>query len=152
MATYEDDIQDLILSRLTQAWKEQTPALLGQPEPALLLYEYTEWKGRPDVDKVKAYGREQLQFGESRKSAMTAEFGKSMYQSLGQLLVQVFALETNAGGAPLALRLANVVKVAFQGKRDHNVVYGVVTVSSHGRQGPWYQVNITVEFYWDEVR
>ena len=48
MATTLQVAVDEIYGRLKTVWDAQTPAIVGTVLPALLLYEDTEWNGRPD--------------------------------------------------------------------------------------------------------
>lgn len=154
MATQDEIAVDEILARLKEQWDADTPAIIGSGDPAPMLYDLTEWKGRPDnnVEAANAWGRVTVVHDMSWQATLTDDQNRKRYRNTGLLTVQVFAPYDYSAAGTIATRLARVVKVAFQGRRTDNVTFGLVRVNEIGREGAWYQINVSVEFHWDEVR
>lgn len=75
--------------------------------------------------------------------------GGERYRTLGLGEAQIFtALEE---GPQPALALADKVRAAFRRVTQSGVVFESPSLSVVGREGKWWQVNVTCPFYADDV-
>ncbi len=157
MATTLEVAQDEIYTQFTSVWDADTPALLGGSplEPASIQYEdTTNWTGRPvaDDDDGRAWCRINIRHSRGEQATLADGNGGSLFRQEGVVIVQVFADFKSNAGSTLAVRLAMVAKKAFEGKRTPNVWFRRARYQEVGREGRWYQINVTADFEWDERR
>ena len=70
-------------------------------------------------------------------------------RTIGVVIAQVFS-PLDVGDKP-ARDLAELIRAALSRKRDGKVQFRVAAIETIGRDDPWWQVNVTVPFYEDEV-
>ncbi len=70
-------------------------------------------------------------------------------RTIGVVIAQVFS-PLDVGDKP-ARDLAELIRAALGRKRDGKVQFRVAAIETIGRSEPWWQVNVTVPFYEDEV-
>ena len=87
-----------------------------------------------------------------KQVTLADDTGKSLFRNYGIVAVQVFAQMRDNTGPMVSRRLAQVVKNAFQGKATPNVWFREAAYNEIGREGAWYQINVTANFEWDEVK
>lgn len=157
MATTLEVAQDEMYAQFRSVWEADTPALLGGSplEPASIQYEdTTNWTGRPvgDDDDGRAWCRISIRHATGTQATLADAVGGSLHTQEGTVIVQVFADYKSNDGSTLATRLAMVAKKAFTGKRTPNVWFKRVRYQEVGREGRWYQINVSADFEWDERR
>lgn len=154
MATTLEIAVDEIYGQLKTVWDAGTPAIIGGSPavPALLLYDDTEWKGRPDDPRQAAWGRVTIRHVEAEQHTLADSSSKKLFCNYGVVTVQIFAPMRDNSGALVARRLAEVVKAAFEGVSTENVWFRSARYNEVGREGAWYQFNVVSDFQWDEMR
>jgi hypothetical protein len=156
MATTLEIAQDEIYAQFRTVWVADTPALLGGSPllPASIQYEdTTNWTGRPvGDDDGLAWCRINIRHATGDQSTLADDVGGSLHTQEGTVIVQVFADYKSNKGSTLAVQLAMVAKKAFTGKRTPNVWFKRVRYQEVGREGRWYQINVSADFEWDERR
>lgn len=154
MATTLSVAVDEIYGAITTAWNSGTPAIIGgsPATPALLLYEDTELKGRPDDDRQTAWARVSVRHATGEQHTLADASSKRLFCNYGVVTVQCFAPMRDNTGALVARRLAEVAKAAFEGVTTENVWFSNVRFQEQGREGTWYQINVSADFQWDEMR
>jgi len=157
MATTLEVAQDQIYERFRSVWVADTPALLGGSPlaPASIQYEdSTNWTGRPvgDDDNGRAWARINIRHATGNQATLADGNGGSLFTQEGTVIVQVFADYKSNKGSTLAVQLAMVAKKAFEGKRTSDVWFKRARYQEVGREGRWYQINVSADFEWDERR
>lgn len=152
MATTLQVAVDEIYGRLKTVWDAQTPAIVGTVLPALLLYEDTEWNGRPDDPTADPWARVSIRHASGQQATLADSTSKRLFRNYGAVTVQCFAPMRDNRGAPVARQLAEVVKAAFEGARTTNVWFQSVWFNEIGREGLFFQLNVVANFEWDEAR
>lgn len=157
MATTLEVAQDEIYAQFRDVWVADTPALLGGSplEAASIQYEdTTNWTGRPqgDDDDGRAWSRITIKHATGNQATLADGNGGSLHRQEGVVIVQVFADYKSNKGSTLATKLAMVAKKAFTGKRTPNVWFKRARYEEVGREGRWYQINVSADFEWDERR
>lgn len=154
MATTLQVAVDEIYGRLKTVWDAQTPAILGASPaaPVTLLYEDTEWKGRPDDATADPWARASIRHASGQQATLADSTSRRLFRNYGAVTVQCFAPMRDNRGAPVARQLAEVVKAAFEGARTSNVWFQSVRFNEIGREGLFFQLNVVANFEWDEAR
>jgi len=154
MATTLQVAVDEIYGKLKTVWDAQTPAIVGgsPATPALLLYEDTEWKGRPDEPTADPWARVSIRHASGQQVTLADSTSKRLFRNYGAVTVQCFAPMRDNRGAPVARQLAEVVKAAFEGASTTNVWFQSVRFNEVGREGLFFQLNVVANFEWDEAR
>lgn len=157
MATTLEVAQNEIYKQFTDVWVADTPALLGGSplKAASIQYEDTNnWTGRPvgDDDDGRSWCRINIRHATGEQATLADPNGGSLHRQEGTVIVQVFANYKSNKGSTLAVQLAMVAKKAFTGKRTPNVWFKRARYQEVGREGVWYQINVSADFEWDERR
>lgn len=79
------------------------------------------------------------------------EEGARVFTRTGSVVVQVF-VPAGQRGLTDATALAMVASSAFEGRTVDGVRFYRVGTKTVGRDGSWFQVNVTADFEFDEVR
>jgi hypothetical protein len=153
MATTLEVATREIFVLLKAAWDANAAAVVGgSPLPTLpFLFEDINWNGRPTTDIQTAWARVTIRHSNGEQSTLADRTGKARFTNYGIVLIQVFAPMRDNTGAMVSRRLASVVKAALQGKATANVWFRQATYMDVGREGTWYQFNVSANFEWDEV-
>jgi len=156
MATTLEIATDEIMKRFTEQWNAESPAIIGgSPQlPGEIEYvDFTNWTGRPKPLGNKTnrpWCRIQATHASGFQATLRGE--GELFTNEGVVTVQVFAAYEDNTGPGVAQKLAGVAKRAFMGKRSPNVWFSNPRYIEIGREGIWYQINVTSDFQWDERR
>ena len=153
MATTLELATNQILARFTEQWDADTPAILGGSPlvPAQILYELTNFEGRPEDEKrTDPWCRVTIKHVSGGQATLRGS--GALFQHNGIVIVQVFASARDNTGSTVATRLAMVASKAFEGRRTPNVWFKSVRYEEIGREGTWYQINVSADFEWNERR
>lgn len=157
MATTLEVAQDQIYAQFRGVWIADTPALIGGSPPAVAPIQYedtTNWTGRPvkGDDDGRPWCRISILHASGYQATLADGVGGSLHRQEGTVTVQVFADYKTSKGSTLAVKLAMVAKKAFEGKRTPDVWFKRARYQEVGREGRWYQINVSADFEWDERR
>ena len=136
MSTTYKQANDQILFLFHEAWN-----------PRLAIYENT-----PGVkpEGTADWARVVLRHLTGGQASLANESGKSRWEREGLLTVQIFT--TLGLGLSHAYDLSKVVTGAYQKvKIPGEVWYRNMRVNEIGPDGEWFQVNVLIEFNYDEV-
>lgn len=141
--------RDEILGLFHTYWTAQTPAINdGKPV-------HVEW---PGVDSgspppaSEAWARIVLRHAASRQLTL-APAGQRRFLRPGLITVQVFTPLSAGNGLSFAEKLGIIARDAFEGRStDSGIWFRNARLQEVGPDGEWYQMNLTVEFQYDEVR
>lgn len=105
----------------------------------------------PAADGTNAWARPRVRHASGGDGSLAGGLGTKSYDRTGVLLVQVF---TSAGaGLVEGHALAKIVADAFDGVRTASGVwFRNVRLAEVGPDGEWFQLNISVDFAYDEVK
>jgi len=97
------------------------------------------------------WARVTLQHVTGNQASLTGGLGTARYSRAGILTIQIF---TPAGEGLLeAHNLAKIITDAFEGTATANGVwFRNARVNEIGPDGDWYQVNVLIDFTYDEVK
>ncbi len=144
-----DSARDEILGLFNTYWTAQTPALNGGQAVRV------EW---PGVDAggppsaSEAWARIAVRHGTSRQGTFGPP-GQRRFLRLGLITVQLFTPLAAGGGLSFAENLGIIARNAFEGRStDSGIWFRNARLQEVGPDGEWYQMNMTVEFQYDEVR
>lgn len=133
---------EAICQRFNDAWADRTPV---------------EWPNViPDDGKPKlshgnvSYASVHIKHEDSDQHTL-GEKGNRVFQREGQVIVQVF-VPAGKRGLEEADTLAKAASDAFEGETFGGVSYHRVSARTVGLDGPWYQMNVTADYEFDEVR
>jgi hypothetical protein len=143
------------------AWDAGAAASIGSVgDPPAVLTEDTEAPGQgvqpPTISDPSGGTRKLAQnepyarYRARHTAGGNAAIGRKLFRHEGQIVVQVFHPRLGGVGKAKALALANVALQAYQGASSGTVFYVRAALREVGASGPWYQVNVTVDFYWFE--
>ncbi len=156
MATTLEVAQDQIYAQFRSVWIADTPALVGGSPAVAASIQYedtTNWTGRPvDDNDDRPWCRINIRHASGEQATLADGVGGSLFNQQGTVTVQVFANYKSNKGSTLAVRLAMVAKKAFEGKRTPDVWFRRARYQEVGREGRWYQINVSADFEWDERR
>jgi hypothetical protein len=91
---------------------------------------------------IKHEGSDQSSFGGE---------GGRVFVRQGQVIAQVF-VPVGKRGLEEATQLAKVASDAFEGKTLGGVRFYRVSARTVGPDGPWYQMNVSADFEFDEIK
>lgn len=99
----------------------------------------------------QSYARATIQHQDRFQTAIGNSNGQNRYEAQGVVIVQIF---TPLGeGLSNADAYAILIQNALDGVRTSGGArFKNVTAREVGPDGPWYQTNVTAEFYYDEVK
>lgn len=113
---------------------------------------YPNTKGSADVPTTTApWARLVVQHSPGGQSTLSGATGAQRFDREGLLFVQVFI--PSGEGLSEAYALAKIIADAYEGASTPNAVwFRNVRVNEIGPSGSWYQVNVVVEFIYDEIK
>lgn len=103
----------------------------------------------PDAASGDLWVRLSIKPGESEQQDIGGATNAVRQRTIGVVIAQVFS-PLDVGDKP-ARDLAELIRAALSRKRDGKVQFRVAAIETIGRSEPWWQVNVTVPFYEDEV-
>lgn len=140
---------DEILGLFRVHWNAETPTLNGGTPVRV------EWPGvdsgtPPSPDQ--AYARLRVRHTTSRQATF-GPTGKRRFTRPGFVSVQVFAPIAGGAGLTFAESLAIIARNAFEGRgTDSGIWFRRSVIEDIGESGTWHQMNVVVEFEYDELR
>jgi hypothetical protein len=140
--------RDAINAQFKTAWDAGT-APLNAGTPFAIYWDGAESTTLPPGDKT--WARVTIRHNTGSQQTFGPTGGRS-FNRLGVIIVQVFVPAQE--GLTLADVLATIVRSAFEGKHataDSGVWFHHARVNEVGPDGPWYQVNVLVEFVYEEL-
>lgn len=139
---------DEILGLFWDAWRALAPAANGGTAPIVQWPDDEE--NPPPADQ--AFARIRLIHGQSVQSTFGTA-GQRRFTRPGIVSVQIFAPITKGGGSTLAQNLATIARNAYEGVGTASgILFRRSRTKEVGGDGTWYQINVTVEFEYDEQR
>lgn len=146
LVTPRDDIQTVIKA----AWDT-----LGPPVPQLLYQDVvldSDGDGKELPPDDESWGRVFVQNAASTQVTF-GEVGNRRFRRFGTIIVQIFT--PFGDGLTTSYAIVKVVVDSMEGKTAggaDNVRFRDVSFSEVGRDGPWFQANVTAAFEYDEVK
>lgn len=144
-----DSARDEILGLFHTYWTAQTPAL-NDSAPVRV-----EWPGvdsQTPPEASKPWARIVVRHTTS-KQATFGTVGHRRFLRPGLVTVQVFTPLTNGGGLLLAEKLGIIARDAFEGRStDSGIWFRNARLQEVGPDTEWFQMNLVVEFEYEEVR
>lgn len=134
------DAEDTICQTLSDAWADRTP--IDWPN--------VEAEGPHLRDGSDPWAALHIQHGGSDQHSFGQD-GERTFTRVGSLTLQVF-VPAGQRGLSAASALAMVAADAFEGKTVDGVRFYRVGTRTVGRDGSWFQVNVTADFEFDEVK
>lgn len=111
----------------------------------------------PDVPKEKPtdseapYARTRLRHATGEQATLANHNGVRRWRRDGSIIIQVFT--PLGGGLSVGYDLAKMVSDAFEGKTTAGGVQFLNTrINEIGPSGNWYQINVTADFNYDEIK
>lgn len=139
-ATFRE-ARDDILGAFKAAWDETGYFVAWPQKPA-----------EPPADQVEPqpWARITIEHARGFQASLASDQGLRRWERRGFVVTQVFA--PGGAGTGETYDLAKRVVDAFQGKKTaHGVWFRNVRIQERGASGPWFQVNVVVEFTYDEL-
>jgi hypothetical protein len=117
---------------------------------------FIQWQGL-DIQQIPPQGvpfaRATVHHIEGRQSTLGNSQGKNTYERIGILTFQVFGPLGSGKGLTIAESLANIALNAFEGTASPGGIwFGNCRVNEVGVTDGWFQINVVVEFTYDEVK
>lgn len=128
---------------LHNAIRSRMDAQVAVPESVAVQYD-NEGEAPPS-DAV--WIRCAVQVGRSEQADMGSTTVRE--RTVGVVMAQVFC-PADEGDQP-GLEMADKIKAAFRRVTAGGVTYRVPSIEPQGRDGKWWQINVTVPFYSDDV-
>lgn len=112
---------------------------------------YTNVAGDTPDDEEDPWARVTIQHTDGGQGSLTGGLGTTRWTRFGILTVQLFV--PSGEGLSEAHTLGKLVTDAFEGVSTTNGVwFRNVRINEIGPDGEWYQVNVLVDFTYDEVK
>lgn len=138
-----DEIKGLFLVD----WRAFAPALNGGVMPRI------EWQGVDSGEPPPAdapWARVTVRHSNSPRQTL-AKRGERRVTRLGVVIVQVFTPVSDGKGLLLAQQLAIIARKAYDGKgTDSGIWFRNARVREVGADGTWEQINVALDFQYDE--
>lgn len=114
------------------------------------------WEGRekpspppPDQPYVAIF----IKHLQGLQASLTDDLSRKRWRREGLITVQCFGSLASGRGLEDAVQMGIIAGRAYEGKQSANCIWFRDVVSKEiGPTGGWYQVNVTVQFEYDEVR
>lgn len=128
-----------IAEAFTTAWKNANPTFPIAYEDAAAPGAFTPW------------ARFSLRHNRGEQEALANPLGSRLFFRDGILLVQIFT--PSGEGLTRSYDLAKVAADAFEGRKTPGGVwFRSVRIREVGPDGNWYQLNVTADFQYNEVK
>jgi len=139
MSATFDAANDEILAFFATAWT---------PTGLLALYENVA--GAKPTAQV-SWAKVSLRHGGGRQSSLSGGLGTSRFDRTGIVTVQIFI--PNGQGLSEGYELGKVVIDAFEGKATaSHIWFRNAKITEVGPSDEWFQLNVTIEFSYDEIK
>ena len=145
-----DTARDEILGLFKASWDAETPAVNGGAVPRV------EWQG-VDAQTPPPVGAPwaRVTVRHSNTTVHTlAPAGSRRFTRTGLVTVQIFTPTIDGGGLSLAEKLATIARKAYEGRGTASGIwFRNARIQEIGMDpAGWYQMNVLVEFRYDERR
>lgn len=145
-ATYSEAV-DAILEVFKTAWDANAP------NPTLVDYQNVSVANNVKLppDAELSWARVTLEHLDGGQGSLSGGLGTQRYDRDGNLTIQIF---TPAGtGLSEGHSLAKIVTDAYDGIATSNGVwFRNARVNEIGPDGDWYQINVIIDFNYDEIK
>lgn len=139
MSATFDAANDEILAFFATAWTATS---------LLALYENVEG-AKPTAQD--AWARVSLRHGAGRQSSLSGAASTSRFERTGILTVQIFI--PNGQGLSQGYTLGKIVMDAFEGKATASQIwFRNAKIAEIGSSDEWFQLNVTMDFIYDEIK
>lgn len=150
MSLTYDAARDEILGMFQTAWAANAPAVAGGTAPKV------EWPGVDSGSPPKSnepWARIVVRHTADPRHTL-APAGLRRFQRAGLVTVSIFAPFTKGGGFTLAEQLAIIARDAYEGRgTPSGIWFRNARIVEVGREpGGWFQMNVLVEFRYEERR
>lgn len=146
--------RDEMLTLFYDAWREKSPLVWDGGEPQVL-WQGVEEKSTDDDRKPKAsepWAMVTVNHNVSPQRTF-GEPGNRRFERLGILIVQVFTPMSLEQGLTLGEDLGTIVRDAYEGnKTPSGVWFRNTKLQEVGPSDPWWQLNVSTEFNYDELK
>lgn len=147
MPTTYDAVRDQVFTIFRAIWEKQ-PTDPGIDIPPI------QWDNTEDLVNPPESGwvRVLLRHGPSSQVTLTGDTGGRRFRRLGLITIQVFA--PVGEGMTDSDRFVKIILDAFEGGNTgaDKILFRNVRANEIGRDGPWFQTNVLIEFEYDEVK
>lgn len=131
---------DAILNAFNQAWSVNSGFPIVWPDK------------RPAVDVMKQANPwviVQLNHRSGNQTSLAGADGTVMWERQGSMYCEI---HTKSGeGATQSYSLAELIVKAYQKKTISGVTFRGIATKEIGIRGNWFVMNVTVDFYYDEI-
>lgn len=143
---------------MTQARRElfqvlanaMTPAVLASISGAVIHY---DGRDAPQKDPTKNYVESYVRPAVESQQTLANHEGKRRWGNRGTLFILCFGALSTGKGLENAETLATIAKLAYSGKSTDNCIwFRNARIQYLGSSGGWYQINVLVDYEYDEVR
>lgn len=146
LTTARDEIHEVFQA----AWDAGTPAVNAGVVPP------TAYEGRPFVTPAAAaWARIRVRHTIGAQATLTGGLGgasKVRFRKTGIVTVSIFTPTEDGDDTTLTEQLASIAQATFQGKQTpSNIWFRDVVATEQGVDGPWFQLNVTASFEYDEL-
>lgn len=113
---------------------------------------YDDTSGQPSpTSPAKPWARAVVKHATGRQDGLSDGSGKKRYERGGLFTVQLFTEASQ--GQVLSDQIATTIRRAFEGyATSSGVWFRNGRLNEIGKDGVWFQVNVVVEFVYDEVQ
>lgn len=144
--------RDEMQARFYDDWRSKAPLVWSGGVPRVL------WDAKEEKDKAKRpradepWARVSVQHNINPQRAF-GEPGNRRFERLGIIMVQVFSPMSLEQSVTLAEGLGIIARDAFEGKDTPGGVWFRNTrMQEVGPSDPWWQLNVSAEFTYDELK
>lgn len=154
MSTTTPNARDEMLTMFRDAWNASAAAAAGTAQPPRVMWDAAEeergdgprsdecWAGVSIAHNPPAGGQRTL-----------GETGNRRFARAGILTVQVFSPMSVNNSITVAEDLAVIARDAYEGRSSPSGVwFRNVGIQEVGPMDPWFQLNVTAEFSYDEIK
>lgn len=139
---------DELLGLFWDFWRAETPAANGGNVPTV---QWPDDESDPPAADAP-FARIRIRHNPSGQSTF-GPTGQRRFARSGIVTVQVFTPVTDGAGSTLAGKLATIARNAYEGRSTASGIWFRDTrIKEVGSDKTWYQINVTVEFEYDEQR
>jgi len=137
------NVEGTVFGLLKTAWDTHSPSY-NDGYPVEIAWPNTHF----EPDPSKSWARATLQHMTSGQTSLGAKGGRKFTRE-GVITVQVFC-PLNNGGSTYASALAKIARDAYEGESSDSMWFTDCTINEKGRDGSWFNVNMTATFQYDE--
>lgn len=154
MATTTANARDEMLTLFRDAWVVNAPAAAGSASPPRVIWDATEEDPDNGPRSDEPWARVNISHNPPAGGQRTfGGPGNRRFARAGVLTVQVFTPMSVEQSVTMAEALAVIARDAFEGvSSPSGVWFRQVGIQEVGPDDPWFQLNVTAEFSYDELK